>query len=141
MVQEHERGLGNWQAEWETLPDIFRLTAAALDRSLEIARGMRIDSEKMTANLKASRGLPLAEAVSAALAAHIGRERAHDLVQRTAQRAVAAGRHLGEILQEDAQIREHLNASDIDRLMDPNNYLGSTTRFIARVLGDDETGR
>ena len=26
LVQEDERGLGNWQAEWETLPEIFRLT-------------------------------------------------------------------------------------------------------------------
>lgn len=138
MVQEHERGLGNWQAEWETLPEIFRLTAGALDRTLEIARGMHIDSEKMMANLEASRGLPLAEAVSVALAAHIGRERAHDLVQRAAQRAIATGRHLREIIEEDTEIREHLNASDIERLMDPGNYLGSAGRFIARVLGDDE---
>jgi 3-carboxy-cis,cis-muconate cycloisomerase len=141
MVQEHERGLGNWQAEWETLPEIFRLTATALDRTLEIARGMHIDSEKMMANLEASRGLPLAEAVSVALAAHIGRERAHDFVQRAAQRAIATGRHLREILEEDTAIREHLNASDIERLMDPGNYLGSTRIFIARVLGDDEAGR
>jgi 3-carboxy-cis,cis-muconate cycloisomerase len=138
MVQEHERGLGNWQAEWETLPEIFRLTAAALDRTLEIARGMRVDPEKMAANLEAARGLPLAEAVSVALAVHLGRERAHDLVQRASMRAVAAGRHLREILVEDVEIREHLNASEIDRLMDPGNYLGSARIFIARVLGDDQ---
>jgi len=141
MVQEHERGLGNWQAEWETLPEIFRLTAAALDRTLEIARGMQVDPQKMAANLEAARGLPLAEAVSVALAAHIGRVSAHDLVQRASRRAVAAGRHLREILEEDAEIREHLNASDIERLMDPGNYLGSTRIFVARVLGDDEAGR
>jgi 3-carboxy-cis,cis-muconate cycloisomerase len=141
MVQEHERGLGNWQAEWETLPEIFRLTAGALDRMLEIARGMHIDSEKMAANLEASHGLLLAESVSVELAARMGRERAHDLVRRAAQRAVAAGRHFREVLEEDAEIREHLNASDIERLMDPGNYLGSTRIFIARVLGDDEAGR
>jgi 3-carboxy-cis,cis-muconate cycloisomerase len=141
MVQEHERGLGSWQAEWETLPEIFRLTATALDRTLEIARGMHVDSAKMAANLKASLDLPLAEAVSVALAAHVGRARAHDLVQQASQRAVGAGRHLREILQEDAEIRKHLNASDIERLMDPGNYLGSTRVFIARVLGEDEARR
>lgn len=140
MVQEHERGLGNWQAEWETLPEIFRLTAAALDRALEIARGMHVDSEKMAANLKASLGLPLAEAISVALAAYVGRERAHDLVQRASQRAVGAGRHLCEILMEDAEICQYLSAPDIERSMDPVNYLGSTRTFIARVLGDDEAG-
>lgn len=141
MVQEHERGLGNWQAEWETLPEIFRLTASALDRTLEIAGGMQVDSEKMAANLKASLGLPLAEAVSVALAAHVGRERAHDLVQQASQRAVGGGRHLREILQEDAEIRQHLNASDIERLMDPGDYLGSTRIFISRALRDDEARR
>ena len=30
MVQEDERGLGNWHAEWETLPQIFRLTGGSL---------------------------------------------------------------------------------------------------------------
>jgi 3-carboxy-cis,cis-muconate cycloisomerase len=101
---------------------------------------MRVDPEKMAANLKESRGLPLAEAVSVALAAHIGRERAHDLVQRASRRAVAEGRHLREILGEDAEIREFLNGSDIERLMDPGNYLGSASRFIARVVGDDLAG-
>jgi 3-carboxy-cis,cis-muconate cycloisomerase len=141
MVQEHERGLGAWQAEWDTLPEIFRLTATALDRTLETARGMHVDSERMAANLNASLGLPLAEAVSVALAAHVGRERAHDLVQQASQRAVGAGRHLREILQEDAELGKHLNASDVERLMDPGNYLGSAQIFIARVLGDDEAGR
>ena len=30
MVQEDERGLGGWHAEWETLPEIVCLTAGAL---------------------------------------------------------------------------------------------------------------
>jgi len=30
MSQEHERGLGGWQAEWETLPELVRLTAGAV---------------------------------------------------------------------------------------------------------------
>jgi len=33
MVQEHERALGGWQAEWEALPDLARLTAVHSRRS------------------------------------------------------------------------------------------------------------
>ena len=29
MPQEHERGLGGWQAEWETLPELVHLAAGA----------------------------------------------------------------------------------------------------------------
>ena len=45
MVQEDERGLGDWHAEWETLPEIFQLTGGALHQvativpHLEVERG------------------------------------------------------------------------------------------------------
>jgi 3-carboxy-cis,cis-muconate cycloisomerase len=141
MDHEHERGLGNWQAEWEIYPEIFRLTASALERALEIARGMEVNREKMKANLEASNGLVLAEAVSVALAAEIGRDRAHDLVERASQHAIAARQHLVAILKSDSEIRGHLTESQIDNLMDPRNYLGSAREMIARVLGDADAAR
>jgi 3-carboxy-cis,cis-muconate cycloisomerase len=141
MGHEHERGLGNWQAEWEIYPEIFRLTASALERTVEIARGMKVDREKMRVNLEASDGLVMAEAVSVALAGQIGRDRAHDLVERASHRAIAGKQHLAAILKSDSEIRGHLTESQIDSLMDPRNYLGSTRRMIARVLGDADAAR
>ena len=141
MGHEHERGLGNWQAEWETYPELFRLTASALDRTLEIARGVEVDREKMRANLDASDGLVLAEAVSAALAAKIGRDRAHDLVEKASRRAVAGKQHLAATLKSDPEIRRNLTESQIDSLMDPRAYLGTTREMIARVLGDPNAPR
>ena len=41
MVQEDERGLGDWHAEWETLPEIFRLTAGALHQVATIVPSSR----------------------------------------------------------------------------------------------------
>ena len=38
MVQEHERGLGGWHAEWETLPEICALTAGALAQTIRTHR-------------------------------------------------------------------------------------------------------
>jgi 3-carboxy-cis,cis-muconate cycloisomerase len=141
MDHEHERGLGNWQAEWEVYPEIFRLTASALERTLEIARGVEVDREKMKVNLEASDGLVLAEAVSVALAARIGRERAHDLVERASRRAISGKKHLAAILKSDSEIRGHLTESQIDNLLDPRNYLGSTREMIARVIGDVDAAR
>lgn len=135
MVQEHERGLGGWQAEWETLPEIFRLTAHALGRTIEIAAGLEIDAARMKANLDATRGLVLGEAVSAALAEQIGRAQAHEVLERAAHRANDEQKHLREILLEMPEVREHLSEADIDRLLDPRNYLGSAQRMIERVVG------
>ena len=82
MSQEHERGLGLWQAEWETLPEIFRITSAALSRSIEIAEGLQVDAGRMASNLDAMLGLPLSEAVSAALASKLGRSATHEILRK-----------------------------------------------------------
>ena len=85
MPQEHERGLGLWQAEWETIPEIFRLAACALARSIEIAEGLEVDAARMAANLDARLGLTQSEAVVIALAGKIGRSAAHSLLETAAQ--------------------------------------------------------
>lgn len=139
MVQEHERGLGTWQAEWETLPEIFRLTAASLASALEIAEGLEVDAARMRANLEATQGLTLSEAVTTALAASIGRLPAHQLLERATRQAIAEKKHLREILQAMPEIRAHFSHADLDRLFDPRNSLGGTQHFIARVL-ENRTG-
>src|SRR5207244_8421841 len=87
MVQEHERGLGGWHAEWETLPEIFRLTAGALAHLKEIVGGLEVHSERMSQNAKLTRGLVLAEAVAFALRERLGREKSHKIVEEAARRA------------------------------------------------------
>src|SRR5213075_2743086 len=42
MVQEHERGLGGWHAEWETLPEICTLAAGALAQTTAIIEGLEV---------------------------------------------------------------------------------------------------
>src|SRR5215472_13473300 len=68
MPQEHERGLGLWQSEWETVPEAFRLTAAALGNAIGIVEGLEVDADRMRVNFNALLGVSMAEAVSVALA-------------------------------------------------------------------------
>jgi 3-carboxy-cis,cis-muconate cycloisomerase len=136
MPQEHERGLGLWQAEWGTVPEAFRLTAAALAYSIEIAEGLEVDAARMQSNLDALHGIPLSEAVNAALAPMVGRSTAHELLRAATQRAAKEKRNLAEILKGVPEVATHLRDVEIDRLLDPRAYLGSAQRFIARVLGE-----
>lgn len=136
MSQEHERGLGLWQAEWDTVPEAFRLTAAALAYSIEIAQGLQADAARMMSNLDSLLGLPLSEAVNAALAPKVGRSAAHDLLRTATERAAAEKRNLADILKQLPQVTAHLTEVEIDRLLDPRAYLGSAQRFISRVLGE-----
>jgi 3-carboxy-cis,cis-muconate cycloisomerase len=134
MLQEHERGLGAWQAEWETLPEIFCLTASALACANEIAENLEVDAERMQANLANTHGLIFSEAVSAALARSIGRSQAHALLENASQEAIGSQTHLRDVLRKNPEICKYLSDSDLDRLFDPRNSLGSTYRFIERVL-------
>lgn len=82
----------------------------------------------------------MAEAVSTALVAKIGRSAAHALLRDAVSRAQQEHRHLADVLKHSPEILEHLSPGDIDRLMDPREYLGSAQRFIAAVLGDEHAG-
>jgi 3-carboxy-cis,cis-muconate cycloisomerase len=133
-VQEHERGLGNWPAEWETLPEIVQLAAGSIEAMHEVITGLDVDSARMRANLENARGQNLAEAVQMALARTLGRDVAHKKVSAAAKRAAAERVHLKEALAEDPEVREILDDAALTRLLEPTNYLGATNVFIDRVL-------
>jgi 3-carboxy-cis,cis-muconate cycloisomerase len=141
MVQEHERGLGGWHAEWETLPEIFLLAAGALAHMAHVVDGMEVYEEHMTYNLGATHGLILSEAIAIALAKHIGRLPAHQLVEHAAHRALESGRPLRDVLLEDQEVRAHLSPAEVDSLLDPKNYTGSATSMIQQVLTDEKKHR
>lgn len=134
MPQEHERGLGGWHAEWETLPTLFMLTAGALAQITGAVSGIEIDTERMKENLVSSNGLILAEAVSMALAVAVGKEKAHALVEAASKRALKQNRSLREIVTEDAAITAHLSGDALAQIFETRNYLGMNDMFIARVL-------
>ena len=138
MPQEHERGPGLWQAEWDTVPEAFRLASASVAYAIEIAEGLKADAARMEANMEATLGLPLSEAVSVALAPRMGRVAAHDLLRRAADRALTEKTRLSDVLKQMPEVKAHLTDAEIDALLDARNYLGSAQRFIARVVGDQD---
>jgi 3-carboxy-cis,cis-muconate cycloisomerase len=134
MPQEHERGLGGWQAEWETVPEIFLLTSGALVQMRHIIGGLRVDAKRMRDNLEATRGLIYAEAVSTALAPMLGHAAAHKLVERVCRQAVEQGRHLQEVVQGDAEISGHLSAAQVRSLFDPEHHVRAAARLVDQAL-------
>jgi len=134
MVQEHERGLGNWQAEWETVPEIFNLCSGALERMGELIAGLQVDSARMAANLDLTHGLVLAEAVAMELASRIGKSAAHEVVERACRVAVQEKRHLRKALMDDGEVSKLITEEELDRLFDPAQYLGTLRRSIDQVL-------
>jgi len=134
MVQENERGLGNWHAEWDTLPEIFLLTGGAIEQMTAVLGGLRVDAARMEENLEATRGQIFAEAVVTALAPAMGRLEAKRLVEQAALLASRQNRHLREVLAEDPRLRERFSAAEMERLFQPSGYLGQAGAMIDGVV-------
>jgi 3-carboxy-cis,cis-muconate cycloisomerase len=134
MVQEDERGLGDWHAEWETLPEIFRLTAGALHQMATIVPHLEVDAARMRRNLEATQGLIFAEGVSMAMGNHIGKSAAHALLEEASRQARASGMHLRDVLAQNPAVTERLTSEELDRLFAPENYLGVAEELVDRVI-------
>ena len=134
MVQEHERGLGGWHAEWETLPEICALAAGAVAHSRQMLDGLEVHANEMARNLDVTHGLILAEAVVFALARHVGKKSAQDAVELACRRARENHRPLKDVLLEMPEVQAHLPAEEITRLLDPANYLGFARQMTQMAL-------
>jgi 3-carboxy-cis,cis-muconate cycloisomerase len=134
MTQEHERGLGGWQVEWETLPEVLLLTSGALSQMRQVMVGLRVDSQRMRTNLDLTGGLIYAEAISTALARTIGQAAAHQLVERACRNALEQRRHLQEVVLGDAEITEHVSAAELRSLFDPQQHVRAAARLVDQAL-------
>jgi 3-carboxy-cis,cis-muconate cycloisomerase len=88
----------------------------------------------MRDNLEATGGLLMTERVAAALAGALGRVPAQELLRRLGQAAADTGRPLRQVLADDPTVGQHLDPTAIDRLLDPESYLGSASALVDRAL-------
>ena len=134
MPNEHERALGGWQSEWETLPEIVSLSAAALSHLRGVIDGLQVDTERMHRNIDASRGMVMAESVALALATSLGRAQAHQIVEAACHKAYAKNSDLLTVLQTEPEVVAVLSEERLAKLFDPLSYVGEAGNFVDRVL-------
>jgi 3-carboxy-cis,cis-muconate cycloisomerase len=133
MVQEHERAVGAWQAEWQAIGALLRLAGGIAARVRETVVGLDVSPEAMARNLALTGGVLLSERVVLALSSSLGRPAALAAVQGAGDRCVGSGSFSDELLADHA-ISGQLAPTDIARLLDPAGYLGSAGVFVDRAL-------
>jgi 3-carboxy-cis,cis-muconate cycloisomerase len=136
LVQEHERSVGGWQAEWPILADALQTTGSALEAARDVVEGLTADAGRMRANLQATRGAIVSEWLSMVAARIVGREQARTLT-RTVLARVSDGVTLAMAIDEIPEFCESLTADDRRMLQDPPAYLGQAERFRQRLLEED----
>lgn len=136
LVHDHERDGRSWKVEWAIIPETCMVAGKLLSLLSILTASLVIHASRMLANLEATGGFVLSEAVMLALAQRTGKQSAHTLVYETAMAAHAQGRGLKDALLENAQIRSHLSQDEIEALFDFRQHTSHCGAMIDQVLAE-----
>jgi len=106
QISEHQRDLTN-SASQRFLGEILAATAYAARRLASSLEGIRVDRERLRANLALTRGAIVAEPLYVLLAKY-GHPDAHEAVRRLTLEAERTGRTVMEVATVDADVRAYL---------------------------------
>ena len=113
MSQEHERGLGGWQAELAEWPPLFIATHGAATALADAMAGLVVDTARMRGNIEAQFGTVFAEGAAALLAGSLGKAGAQALVGRLSALAANGKGELHALL--GAELETDAALASIDR--------------------------
>jgi 3-carboxy-cis,cis-muconate cycloisomerase len=134
MSQEHERGLGGWQAEWPVVAQAMQATGLAVAAMAEVAEGLNVNAARMRANIQATRGAVFAERAMMLAGAKLGRDSAHKILEEATRRSVEENKNLRDVLAAMPEVRDQLDAKVLAGLEVPEQYLGAAADFQRRQL-------
>jgi 3-carboxy-cis,cis-muconate cycloisomerase len=134
MVQEHERGVGGWHAEWPVVASIVQAMGAATAAMANAIAGLTVYPDAMRRNLEATKGIVFAERALMLLAPVLGRVDAQRVVQEALGRVETTGRPFGELLRENADARRALSADVLETIDRPEEYLGAADTLRRQLL-------
>jgi 3-carboxy-cis,cis-muconate cycloisomerase len=116
---------------FEAIARAALLTGEVLERIHLIIVGLRLNPQRMRANLDLSGGMISSEAIMLELGRTIGRQHAHDVVYEAAQASASQNKSFPELLASDSRVTAYLSRSAIDSLSNPASHTGFSAR-IAR---------
>jgi len=134
MVDEHERGVGGWHAEWPIITSIIQALDLAVASMAEAAEDLTVDAVRMRANIDATRGTIFAERVMMLLGATLGRDVAHKLLEEAARRSLTENRRFVEVLADLPEVTRVIEPGTLRTLDTPEDYLGMAAIFQKRLL-------
>jgi adenylosuccinate lyase len=134
ILQEHERDARAWKAEWLAIPQACVSLGKALALCAAMLDGLVVNADAMRRNLDLTKGYVLSEAVMIALAQHVGKQSAHTIIYEASMRGVAQGWTFRDALLNEPRITTHLNAQQLDALLDYRAHIGQIPEMVERVL-------
>ncbi len=135
-----DRDRSTWYVEFAVLPETCIYLARMLANAKRNLEGLSVDPAAMERTVREAGSLVASEAVMIALAEHVGRQTAHEIVHDAAMRAIEEEIDFARCLREDERVTAYLPAERIDALTDPTAYTGLSASLVDDVLGSLEDG-
>jgi adenylosuccinate lyase len=124
MIVDHERNLDHFLGEREKMEESCLIMGELLTYGEDVAKNMTVNPARMKTNLQLLKGLLLSESVMIELGKKIGKQSAHEIVYENAMKSLKEEIDFKQVLLQDARVNQHLTKTDIDRLLNPEEYLG-----------------
>ncbi len=134
MVQEHERAVGGWHAEWPTLAAAVQTTGSALLAMADVAEGLEVFPDRMRENLERTKGTIFAERAMVLLSPRAGKEAAHEMVTRALAQVRATGCTFRDALAAQAGVSQWITGEQLNTIDRPEEYLGAAESLRAALL-------
>ncbi len=138
MLQQHERGVGNWHAEAATVSALVQATGAAVAAMADVVEQLEVDPTRMRANIAATGGVIFAERAMILLGPALGRDTAAQAIATALAGARRSNGDFTAALLADARVQRALEAGELTNLAEPDAYLGSAEQFRRRLLAGIE---
>jgi len=131
----HERDLTQSSAERFVIPEACILTDYMLVLMTNVLAGLWVDEERMRKNIDLTQGRAMSEAVMIALVKKgMNRQEAHELLRALTIKSEVEKQPFKKILLEDSVVRAKSTEKEIDKALNPHNYLGTATKQIDLVI-------
>ncbi|MCX9081446.1 MAG: adenylosuccinate lyase [Candidatus Methanoperedens sp.] len=126
-----ERDLTNSSCERIVFPESCVLTDHVIRLTTTIIRNLRFYPENIRKNLDLLNGLNMGEAIMIELSKKgVGRQEAHEIVRQCAMSARESGIHMKNALLNNEIVSKYMDESEITRIMDPDNYIGTAVEQV-----------
>ena len=133
MMVDHERNLDHFSGEREKMEESSLIMGELLTHGEDMAKNMTVNPGRMKTNLGLLKGLLLSESLMIELGKKIGKQSAHEVVYEDAMKSMQEDADFKQVLMEDARVSPYLTKTEIDRLLNPEEYTGLAPR-IARDM-------
>lgn len=130
----HERDLSNSANERFTLPEATILLDEMLNAMTKVISELKVNKERITANIEMTKGQIYAEFVLEALVKKgVARLEAYREIQRVAFAALGSDTHFSDAVSRDAKLSKQFTKKELGEIFQAKNHLAASGRIIDNV--------